>query len=83
MFDLFTKSEMSPPPSEEEQNVETQENPSDELSINHFLDLCDIFEGEEEANLEEVQAAQHTHNTRSKGPVNSPNFSPSASGSAL
>ena len=49
--------------------MEIQEDPSDELYINHFWDLCDLFEGEEEPNLEEIQTAQQTHHTRSKRSV--------------
>ena len=50
MFELFTASQTNPPPSEQDRAIETQRNSFDELSINHFLDLCDIFEGEEEPN---------------------------------
>lgn len=81
MFELFTTSQASPPPSKQDQTVETQGNPFVELSINHFWDLCDIVEREEEPNLNKVQVAQHTHNTRSKGPVNFSNISPLTSAS--
>ena len=57
MFELFTTSQTTPPPSEENRDVENDGNPTNELSINHFWDLCDLFEGEEEPSLEEVQTA--------------------------
>ena len=69
MFELFTTSQTNPPSSDEKRNTKIQEDPSDELSINHFWDLCDLFEGEEETNLEEIKTSQHTHHTRSKGLV--------------
>ena len=61
-------SQTNPPPFRENRDAENHENPTHELSINHFWDLCNLFEGEEEPSLEEIQIAQHTHNTRSKGP---------------
>lgn len=61
------------PSFEEDRIVETQVNPPNELSINHLWNLCDLFEGEEEPNLEEIQTAQHTHHTRSRGPVTQAN----------
>ena len=66
MFELFTMSQTNPPPSEENRNAENHEDPTDELLINHFWDLCDLFEGEEESSLEEIKTAQHSHHTRSK-----------------
>ena len=81
MFELFKTSRASPPPSKQDQIIETQENFFVELSINHFWDLCDIAGREEEPNLNKVQVAQHTHNTRSKGPVNLSNISPLTSAS--
>ena len=69
MFELFTTSQTNPPPSRENRHTKNHENPTDELSINHFWDLWDLFEGEEEPSLEEIQTAQHTHNTRIQGPA--------------
>lgn len=73
MFELFTISQMNPPPSEKNKNMEIQEDPSNELSINQFWDLCGIFKGEEEPNIEEIQTTQHTHHTRSKGSMTQSN----------
>lgn len=69
MFELFTTSQTNSPPSEEDKKAEDNGNPTNELSINHVWDLCDLFKGKEESSLEEVQTAQHTHNTRSRGLV--------------
>ena len=57
MFELFTTSQTNPPPSGEDRNTENDGNPTKELSINHFWDLCDLFEGEEEPSIEEIQIA--------------------------
>lgn len=76
MFELFTTSKTNPPPFGEDENIENDRNPANELSINHFWDLCNLFKGEEEPNIEEIQTAQLTHNTRSKGPVAQTNPSP-------
>jgi hypothetical protein len=67
------------PPSEGDQAAKTQENSSEELSINHFWDICSLFEEKEEAELEEIQASQHSYNTGSKGPIALPNSSPPTS----
>ena len=75
MFELFTISKKNTPPSKENRNTEIQENSFDELSINHFWDLYDLFKGEEEPNLEEIQTTQHTHHMRSKGSVAQSNSS--------
>ena len=80
MFELFTSIKTNPPPSEENRDVKIYKNPYDELSINHFWDLCDLFEGEEGSNIEEIQAAQQTHHTRSRGFVTHSNPSISNNG---
>jgi len=54
MFELFTSNQTSSPPSGEHRNSEDNANPANELSINHFWDLCDFFEGNEEPKVEEV-----------------------------
>ena len=36
MFELFTANQGNPPPSEGDQVIETKENSSEEMSINHF-----------------------------------------------
>lgn len=54
MFELFTMSQTNSPPSIEEKNTNDNGNPPNELSINHFWDLCDLFEGNEEPSVEEV-----------------------------
>ena len=76
MFELFTASQTNTPPSGEDRNSKENANPANELSINHLWDICDLFEGNEEPNVEEVQIVQHTHNTRSKGSVAQTNPSP-------
>ena len=76
MFELFTATQTNPPPSGEDRNLEGNANPTNELSINHFWDLCDFFEGNEEPKVEEVHIVQHTHNTRSRGSVAQTNPSP-------
>ena len=53
MFELFTMSQTSSPPSGEDRNAEDNGNPTNELSINHLWDLCDLLEGKEEMSLEE------------------------------
>ena len=69
MFELFTTIQTNPPPSKENRNTKIQKDPTNELSINHFWDLCDLFEGEEEPILEKIQTTQHTYHMRSKGSV--------------
>ena len=69
MFELFTSSQTNSPASGEDKNTDDNGNPPNELSINHFWDMCDLFDGNEEPSEEEVQTAQHTHNTRSRGSV--------------
>ena len=54
MFELFTTSQTSSPPSGEDRNSEDNANPTNKLSINHFWDLCDFFEGNEEPKVEEL-----------------------------
>lgn len=73
MFELFTMTQTNPPPSEENRNAKIQEDPTDELSTNHFWDLCDFFQGEEKPSLEEIQTAQHSHHTRNNGPMTQSN----------
>ena len=68
-FELSTASQTSSSPSKEDRNSKDNANPSNKLSINHFWDLCDLFEENEEPNVEEVQIPQHTHKTGSKGSV--------------
>ena len=76
MFELFTASQIDTLPSREDRNLEDNVDPANKLSINHFWDLCDFFEGNEEPKLEEVQTVQHTHNTKSRGSVPQTNPSP-------
>ena len=76
MFELFTASLTNIPPSGEDRNSEDNASPPNELSINHFWDLCDFFEGDEEPKIEEVQTMQHTHNTKSRGSISTTNPSP-------
>ena len=54
MFELFTMSKTNPPPSREDRNTKNEGNPANELSINHFWDMCDLFEGEKEPSIEEI-----------------------------
>ena len=53
MFELFTMSQTNSPPSEEDRNAKDNGNPTNELSINHLWDLCDLLEIKEEMSLEE------------------------------
>ena len=66
------------PPLEETKCTKPHENPSKELSINHFWDLCSLFEEEEEQEVEEIQTSQHSYNTKSKGSISSTNAPSSA-----
>ena len=82
MFKLFTTSKTNSPPSREDRSTKDNGNPTNELSINHLWDLCDLFEGNEELGVEEVHTTQHTHNTRGRGsvPQTNPSTTTNASG---